>query len=393
MTGWELKLLKEGGKWAMKKAVKYLRDDLTRQYGLAEEVKFFVRGKDICGIMRKLESYTTKDGSLSIDRNGEDGIVVSCHPFKPEANLWNGPDVLPDKTNGAMEASLAHDLIWYHASELAEAFGCTRTEILHWGNGVLYAIWLGVSGPSFLSRVSYGICELVAPFYHAAKKKFLKTAFAAALGFGVFTMCGGCSSFNPPEWNMESAEGLEFISAAITGHLDQASASLESPLAQDDVEGGKAPSTETDANPLSANDQQITQSGDEMDFAQLDWTYGGFNGKNASPVNGCRISTLVVGSHSMSYKWEDGGCELLGAADRGDYNATMAALFVLGSDGIWRGGKFDWVSTSRTSRSFENIEVGYHGWPEGAILDAAAYAFVIVGKDGKRRSNVIVSSK
>ena len=94
----------------------------------------------------------------------------------------------------------------------------------------------------------------------------------------------------------------------------------------------------------------------------------------------------------MSYKWREGGCELLGAADRGDANC-IAALFVRDADGEWRGGKFEWISTSRTSRSLGNIEGGYNGWPTDAIEKAQGYAFVIVSKDGRKRSNVIVSAE
>ena len=94
----------------------------------------------------------------------------------------------------------------------------------------------------------------------------------------------------------------------------------------------------------------------------------------------------------MSYKWASGGCELLGAADRDDASC-IAALFVQGADGAWYGGKFEWISTSRTSRSLGNIEGGYNGWPTDSIGKARGFAFVITSKDGRRRSNVIVSSK
>lgn len=142
----------------------------------------------------------------------------------------------------------------------------------------------------------------------------------------------------------------------------------------------------------SASYPQVAQVADEVDFAQLQWAWGGFNGKNALPVDGCEIAELRVGGGKMSYKWQHGGCELLGAADRGDANC-IAALFVHGTDGSWRGGKFEWISTSRTSRSLGNIEGGYHGWPGDAVEKATACAFVIVSKNGSKRSNVIMEVK
>ena len=154
----------------------------------------------------------------------------------------------------------------------------------------------------------------------------------------------------------------------------------------------ETPAAETDAA-ISANDRQEAQGADETDFAQLDWAYGGFSGKNASPVSGCEIGSLKVSSSGMSYKWVKGGCEQLGASSRTAADC-ICALFVKGKDGQWRGGKFDWISTSRTTRSFENIaEAGYNGWPKSSIETATAYAFCIVSGDGRKRSNVIVSAK
>jgi hypothetical protein len=66
----------------------------------------------------------------------------------------------------------------------------------------------------------------------------------------------------------------------------------------------------------------------------------------------------------------------------------VACLFCY-SGGKWVGGKFDWVSTSRRTRDFKNIHEGYHGWSPTVFKNATAYAFVIVSKDGKSRSNVI----
>jgi hypothetical protein len=129
-----------------------------------------------------------------------------------------------------------------------------------------------------------------------------------------------------------------------------------------------------------------------VEFSALRWDYGGFGGKGAAAVNGCTISGLKVSSSGMGYKWEGGGCEQLGASSRTAADC-IAALFVRGSDGQWRGGKFDWISTSRTTRDFANVRSGYHGWPTDAIETASGYAFVIVSKDGRKRSNVISQGK
>lgn len=136
-----------------------------------------------------------------------------------------------------------------------------------------------------------------------------------------------------------------------------------------------------------------TSAGDSVDFAGLSWSYGGFKGGSAVIRPGCEIADLRVSDKGLTYKWARGGCESLGAADRGDHSRTLACLFVRGADGAWRGGKFDWISTSRTTRSFENIRSGYGGWPKDAIETATGYAFVIVSADGRRRTNVITAGR
>jgi hypothetical protein len=89
--------------------------------------------------------------------------------------------------------------------------------------------------------------------------------------------------------------------------------------------------------------------------------------------------------------WVKGGCEKLGASSSTDA-ACLACLFCK-LDGRWRGGKFDWISTSRTTRGFENVRDGYGGWRKDAIEAAEAFAFVICSSDGKKRTNVALFAK
>ena len=148
--------------------------------------------------------------------------------------------------------------------------------------------------------------------------------------------------------------------------------------------------TTTTAKPSTPTTTTTTTS-DEVGFAQLKWKYGGFNGAKASLETSTRISKLSVNSGGLSYSWASGGCERLGASSSTDANC-LACLFCL-IDGEWVGGKFDWISTSRRTRDFVNIRGQYNGWRPDAIEKAKAYAFVIVSRDGKKRSNVIRRDK
>ena len=121
----------------------------------------------------------------------------------------------------------------------------------------------------------------------------------------------------------------------------------------------------------------------------LDWCWGGFNGSKAAESGEARIKGLRVTSSGLSYSWEKGGCEALGASGKDDAGHTLACLFL--EDG--RGGKFDWISTSRTSRSFENIEGRYNGWDPAAFKASRKLYFCVCSADGKRRTNLIEAAR
>jgi hypothetical protein len=129
-------------------------------------------------------------------------------------------------------------------------------------------------------------------------------------------------------------------------------------------------------------------TGDDVGFTALEWRYGGFKGGKATLSDRARIRGLKVTRNGLSYSWESGGCEDLGAP--GPRDATCLACLFCHVRDQWLGGKFDWISTDRRTRDLENIESGYGGWEYEAFRDADAYAFVVVSKDGKRRTNVIV---
>lgn len=131
-------------------------------------------------------------------------------------------------------------------------------------------------------------------------------------------------------------------------------------------------------------------SEDDVPYADLNFCWGGFK-KNSKARIAARIKSLSVKSSGMSYGWKSGGCENLGAGSKTDAGATVACLFCK-INGKWQGGKFDWISTSRTTRDFKNIQDGYNGWDKGAIGKASAYAFTIVSVKTDTRTNVITCS-
>lgn len=127
---------------------------------------------------------------------------------------------------------------------------------------------------------------------------------------------------------------------------------------------------------------------DEVALGDLVWAYGGVDGSRAE-LSGVRIGGLVVDTpNSMAFAWRVGMGEW-GYAPKDP--KAIACLFCK-VDGKWRGGKFEWISTSRSYRDLENIRTGYSGWRK-SDLGATEFAFVVLSGDGRRRSNVAKFSK
>lgn len=122
---------------------------------------------------------------------------------------------------------------------------------------------------------------------------------------------------------------------------------------------------------------------DAVAFSELEWKYGGFSGGSAI-LSEPRISNIKVSSSGMSISWD----VKLSSWGLAESDAGALACLFCKVDGAWRGGKFDWISSSRATRDFKNINSGYNGWSASDFNRATAYAFVVVSKDGKRRSNV-----
>lgn len=121
------------------------------------------------------------------------------------------------------------------------------------------------------------------------------------------------------------------------------------------------------------------------------WSYGGLVAANAKEVAQIKNLRMDIKNKKMYYSWVSGGCEALGAANKDEYKNTFACIFYWNQTfKKWIGGKFDEISTSRTWRPLDNC-ANYRGWKWEPFASAGKYAFLIVSKDGKLRTNVIFS--
>ena len=118
-----------------------------------------------------------------------------------------------------------------------------------------------------------------------------------------------------------------------------------------------------------------------QDSERLVFRYGGFQGGNAVEDPATQIADVKMSKSGLSYRWAKGGCENFGAKDRGDCDHTLAcAFFWSEKEQAWIGGKFDWISTSRTTRDFKNLDGDYGGWDAGAFWGAPRRAFCIASR-------------
>ena len=130
----------------------------------------------------------------------------------------------------------------------------------------------------------------------------------------------------------------------------------------------------------------VVQAQDDVDYSQFKWVYGGFNGKNAVS-DGVQISNLKIYPHELTFSYD---ANLSAWRFSDPTHCEFACAFVQKADSTWVGGKFDWISTSRTKRDFENIFTHYNGWNIDDIPNPCKFAFVIVEGNSKRRSNVLL---
>lgn len=102
------------------------------------------------------------------------------------------------------------------------------------------------------------------------------------------------------------------------------------------------------------------------------------------------IKDFKMDKKGMSYKWVKGGCEALGAKDKGDASATLAVCGYSNNGIDYHVTKFDWISTSRLTRSWENVYDHYNGIDPDTFFKAPHHCFFICDKHGNYRTNILI---
>jgi len=145
--------------------------------------------------------------------------------------------------------------------------------------------------------------------------------------------------------------------------------------------------TPTTTQPVAAPGGATAAASDPLPPGAVRWCYGGFDGSRARHDARCRISSLRVSNPSgLSLRWGSG---IPGDWATDKSGLVIFALFYQAPDGSWKGGKADWIDTSRSTRDLKNPAAGYGGWNWSEYLAARKHAAVVVSADGRKRSNWI----
>ena len=202
-----------------------------------------------------------------------------------------------------------------------------------------------------------------------------------AIGLLGFLFLPGCAT--PP-----TTEQIDATVEAVTN--SQAFAELVAYIKDKETRDKIIEAIEKEEIPQIADSEE-----DAVPYSTLNFTYGGIKGSTCVLVKNARIEKLTVNNTGMIYRWKTPGCKELGAADDDKaFKGISACVFVKNAAGQWVGGRFDAISTSRTSRSFKNITgEQYRGWRRDEFLAATEVLFVIISDDCRWRTNVIKGEK
>ena len=203
----------------------------------------------------------------------------------------------------------------------------------------------------------------------------------ASFVFGFCWIVVACSSVHVTSAQSSPATRAAAVSNAVntaTLLLDAAWAHWVKQHPQDDPAVAEAAA----ADPASTEAAAIAAG------PRLDFRFGGFRGGGAAEDPATQIRDFRMDRNGMRYAWAKGDLGNWGLA-RESAGALICAFYFDEKERRWIGGKFEWISTSRLTRSWENVYAGYNGWQAQPFFSAKRHAICIVSADGRRRTNLL----
>lgn len=175
------------------------------------------------------------------------------------------------------------------------------------------------------------------------------------------------------------ASDSEFIQQAVAA-LRAAGVRIPEEKAATAETAGTTETTETAEEPSAAPAEMDAATGEP----KISWSYGGFNGSKAKVSEEAVLKGATLKGDTLTIEWAKGDCRNIGATSKSDAGHTVACLFLANG----KGGKFEWISSDRKTRSMKNIKEGYNKWPKTALDNGGRLWFCIAGvKDDQKTSN------
>ena len=350
-----------------------LYQDSHHWYGVVHPVDYGVIKTE------RFRPFDFINDALCIEKVDEQRIHLWVKAFDASKKWWDGTSCLPDKgtkdLDALFKASLIHDLIYQFVEDLAKAAGCKEEDMLAFADDLLkiYAVGYGAS-PKIVNPI-YQLLRFGGSMYHKIHKIF--AIVAVLLLTGCYTVKTTVED-PPPD--------ISWIGPFFSFLTNSIPADVQINIQTNEVPSTTIPETST-AIPETPSKPQSPQSASEGLKIS---SFGSPNTSKATEDPNAQIKDLKMDRNGMSYRWAKGGCENLGATSKSDYDHTIAVAGWSNDGKTFKCGKFDWISTSRTTRSFENIHSGYNGFKPDEFFNAKRRCFFIMSADGKKRTNILV---
>lgn len=158
------------------------------------------------------------------------------------------------------------------------------------------------------------------------------------------------------------------------------------------IEDTEQPTTQQETANTPSIDEATTQPSEKDMQDPRDIKLHSFGSPNVGKARyntDCQIKDFKMDDRGMSYKWVKGGCEALGAKDKTDAGMTLAVCGYSTNGIDFHVCKFDWISTSRTTRSWENVKEHYNGINSDLFFNAPKRCFFICDRNGSYRTNIL----
>lgn len=342
------------------------------------------------GVIRTthFKAFDYEDQFLVVEKIDDERSHWWIKNFAPETKVWDGSSLALDKGkiwfldfDALFRASMAHDVIYERSDAISKATGIPVVKILAFADDLLKILADGYGASKAMTTPLHKILRFGGNMFHKIKKIIGVFVLAALCGcYAIQTEMEG----DPPDihWVGPWFDGEEYIWenwTIPTNFVEDAENSFltNSVPQNDEVIVPTPPNDSTHVLDDSSMVSQITIK-----------SFGSPDCSKAKEDASTQIKDLKLDKRGLSYRWAKGDLSNWGIKDKHDASALAVAGY--GDGKTFKCSKFDWISTDRLTRSFENIYGGYNGFKSDEFFKAQYRCFFIMSKDGKRRTNVLV---